>query len=220
MYGELHSWSTISSRMIWLRTAGLISRCMSYNSTAQCSTARVLYHLHVHISSMRCVSQMSGTTTRTLWLSHIITAHFINNVTILGNFWQKWCAQLLNNTECQETFLAIVSPVFLCSTRQTTPPLPAPNSLILSKSSEFSSPTVCFSVRNCSSLRRCSESRSSSFNFLVSASQLVQPLSSFLQKQQHLLTDMLTCHSSSELTMSVTLVLVKSMTIFGNPQLH
>jgi len=83
------------------------------------------------------------------------------------------------------TFLAIVSSVFLCSTCQTTPPLPAPNSLIFSKSSAFSSPTVCFCVKNCSRRTRCSESRSSSFNFLVSASQLVQPLSSLLPTQHH-----------------------------------
>ena len=35
MYGELHSCSTCSSRMIWFRIAGLISRWISYRKEEQ-----------------------------------------------------------------------------------------------------------------------------------------------------------------------------------------
>lgn len=60
----------------------------------------------------------------------------------------------------------------LWRTLLTTPPFPAPNSQMGSKSSSFSSPTWAFWVRKASSLFLCCSSRSSSPNFFCKASRL------------------------------------------------
>lgn len=70
------------------------------------------------------------------------------------------------------TFRAMTRPKGLWRTLLTTPPFPAPNSHMRSKSSSFSSPTWAFWVRKASSRFLCCSSRSSSPSFLCKASRL------------------------------------------------
>lgn len=70
------------------------------------------------------------------------------------------------------TFRAITKPEGLWRTLLTTPPFPAPNSHMGSKSSSFSSPTWAFWVRKASSRFLCCSSRSSSPSFFCKASRL------------------------------------------------
>ena len=68
------------------------------------------------------------------------------------------------------TFRAMTKPEGLWRTLLTTPPFPAPNSQMGSKSSSFSSPTWAFWVRKASSRFLCCSSRSSSPSFFCKAS--------------------------------------------------
>lgn len=70
------------------------------------------------------------------------------------------------------TFRAMTNPEGLWRTLLTTPPFPAPNSHIGSKSSSFSSPTWAFWVRKASRRLRCCSSRSNSPSFFCKASRL------------------------------------------------
>lgn len=70
------------------------------------------------------------------------------------------------------TFRAMTRPEGLWRTLLTTPPFPAPNSQMGSKSSSFSSPTWAFWVRKASSRFLCCSSRSSSPSFFCKASRL------------------------------------------------
>lgn len=70
------------------------------------------------------------------------------------------------------TFRAMTKPEGLWRTLLTTPPFPAPNSHIGSKSSSFSSPTWAFWVRKASRRLRCCSSRSNSPSFFCKASRL------------------------------------------------
>lgn len=70
-----------------------------------------------------------------------------------------------HSTHSLLTFRAIMSPEGLCCTLVTTPPLPAPSSEILSKSSSFSSPTLAFCVRKASRRFFCCSSSSNSSSF-------------------------------------------------------
>uniref|UniRef100_A0A8D2MM11 BZIP domain-containing protein n=1 Tax=Zonotrichia albicollis TaxID=44394 RepID=A0A8D2MM11_ZONAL len=70
------------------------------------------------------------------------------------------------------TLRAITSPEGLCCTLVTTPPLPAPSSQILSKSSSFSSPTLAFCVRKASRRFFCCSSSSSSSSFFCKSTRL------------------------------------------------
>ncbi len=72
-----------------------------------------------------------------------------------------------------DTFLAIMRPLGLCITLVTTPPLPAPKSPKLSKSSAFNSPTFCFCDKNVSNRFLCCSSNSSPSKVLCNASILV-----------------------------------------------
>ncbi len=80
------------------------------------------------------------------------------------------------------TLRAMTSLEGECVTFHTTPPFPAPNSPILTKSSVFSSPIFFFSVRNSCNLFLCVSSSSRSSSFCWSSSTFSPEIVLFLLK--------------------------------------
>ena len=80
---------------------------------------------------------------------------------------------IFNYNDYSATFLAMISPVGLCSTLVTTPPFPAPSSSNFSKSSVLRFSILRFSARNVIRRSRCSSSISNSLSFFVTESTLL-----------------------------------------------